>query len=618
MAEEIKHFVSNNSGTKGLSKTIPVKKSSSKGNRPLPTSISKEPIDLRELFPEHCYPHRQGKIIHYMDEAATKLYLLLLDNNEQKYTQAIYDAVIKDAGARMAQELFPDNSQPSQDTPATEEDEITFKPPTIIPVGYSQHRQEYRLNFTTDIEIELPSGSLIQGRSVDISPSGMQIKLNFLLDAIDEMVINISFPVLEEKYEQNFGQVPYKIMKSTVGSMFMSIMLARVEPGEHPFDVFLQDFIEQKKHRYKIDAEDSKLALTSKAWEYLYINSLPYIACFVETRGERIKIQEITVSPQNKHQLKGLGNSMLSLVEQQMSSFRLNGIAHKDSSPPEVYAFRNQGKGSRRRLCATSWQFSETQAKTAFLKAGIHESSFVAWQISVIKLDKVSQQRSHELIQKLKQENPKQATALVDQLNRYEYLFYLVDITENLRRDPLFKYGESEDAAEDCFFDSYEVKRRRPTEYSQLRLGTHKQRSEDRYIYQSPILLKYYGEKFQGHTMDLSVNGLKVKLGKNISLQNRDTVTIDFVGLNKKFRSSKLKSQSYRIAAKTTDGYLCLTRDHRIARHDAAIFMSKLLNKNKTVLPACTGELWMSTKLRLMESWLHLCLPSQSVLITRE
>ncbi len=618
MAQEIKHFVSSKFGNKNLRDNIPAV-----GDRGLDAKHTneaerlampcEEPIDLREMFPTLCYPYREDGITHYFDGGAENFYLKQLESHNGKYTQAVYEAVLKHSAARLASGLYGELDDSDSDDEST-----AFNPPAVIPVGYSQHRQESRLNFTTDIEIELPSGSIIQGRSVDISPSGMQIKLTQLLGVIDGMDMDICFPTLEVKYERHFGLIPYRLMKSTIGSMHMSLMLSRVDPGDHPFDVFLQEFIDNKKHRYRLDAEDSKLALTAKAWEYLYTKALPYLACFVSTKGERLQIQEIAISQHNKQQISGLGNSMLSCLEQQMSSFRLKRVSDKKSYTPEIYAYRYQGTGLRRRLCATSWQFTDSNSKVAFLRTGLKEDTFVAWQINIVYLKDMAEQRSSELLDKLAESKPEQAESLLAQLNNYEYIIYLVDVTESLRHDPLLAHDKSLDTPDDSFFDTYEIQRERTADYTRLRLGISKQRNEERFIYQSPVVIKFYGESIKGHTLDLSVNGLKVAIDSAKSFQIRDTVSIDFVGFNKKFRSSKLKRQSYRIAAITKDGSLCLTRDHRIARHEAAIFLGKLLKKNKDILPSCTGELWMSTKSRLMESWLNLCLPTQALLMTRE
>ncbi len=615
MSEETKHFVSNPSGSKDLHVAIPKIKQQNINSTVINeterlNAISSEPIDLRDLFPNQCQPFRLDGITHYFDPPAELFFNSQVKRNKGHYTQAVFEAVQKHAAARLASGTYGEES--------VDEEASTFKPPSVIEVGYSQHRQENRLNFATDVEVELPSGSVIQARSVDISPSGVQLKLQSILDVIVGMELELSFPQLELKYEKQFGTITYRLMKSDIGSMFMTLKLARVDPGEHPFDLFLEDFIDSKKHRYRIDAEDSKLALTAKAWEYLYIKSLPYLACFVATRGEKVQIQELAISNQNKKQLSGLGNSMLSMLEQQMGSFRLNSIVTHDSSPPEIYAYRYQGTGLRRRIGATSWQFNNNQLRLEFLKAGVNEPTFAAWRIKVVKLDPMSEQRSKELIEKLSISNPEQSDSLIEQLSQYEYLIYLLDITENIKQDPLISHDENDEPIKDNYFDDYEIKLKRSADYTRLRLGISKRRNEERFLYQSPLVINYYGEKIKGQTVNLSVNGLKVAVNGKYSFQIRDTVTIDFVGFNKKFRSSKLKGQSYRIAAITPDGSLCLTRDHRITRHAAAMFMSKLLTKNKDILPTCTGELWMSTKSRLMESWLNLCLPTQSLLMTRE
>ncbi len=619
MAQDIKHFVSKGGGDKSLRGDAPQIKSQGLDLKYMSETerLSRscdEPIDLRDIFPNTYYPYKQDKIIHFFDSSAERFYLKQIKRSRGRYTQAVYEAVLKHSAARLASSMT-DNLEAEYEIEV--ETDLQHLP-TVIPVGYSQYRQEYRLNFVTDVEIEMPSGIIVKCRSVDISPSGIQIKLDQVIDIIEGMDMDLYFPVLEEKYEQHFGVVPYRLMKSSIGSMHMSLKLARKEAGEHPFDVFLERFIENKKHRYRIDAEDSRQALTAKAWEYMYTKALPYLACFVSTQGESIQIQELAISEQNKHQLTGLGNSMLSYIEQKMSSFRLNGIAHKERKPEEIYAYRLQDDGIRRRLCSISWEFTDQKSRLGFLRAGINDESFMAWQINVIKLEDISEQRRTELLEKLKASKPEQAESLLDQLKQYEYLFYLIDIRDTLLYDPLLQQDEMHEVMEHSFFDDYEIQRQPSAEYTRLRLGISRQRNEERFIYQSPILLHFYGESIKGHTLDLSVNGLKITLDKKQTFHMRDTVTIDFTGFNKRFRSSKLKRQSYRIAAITRDGSLCLTRDHRISQHKAAIFLNKLLIKNKDILPTCTGELWMSTKSRLMESWLNYCLPTQSLLMTRD
>jgi len=527
MAQDIKHFVSKRGGDKDLrgdisklkNQGLDLKYMSETERLSLPCE---EPIDLRDIFPSTSYPYKQDKITHYFDSSSEIFYLKQLKRANGRYTQAVYEAVLKHSAARLASSISGDLESEYEIA-----EENILELPSVIPVGYSQYRQENRLNFATDVEIELPSGSIITCRSVDISPSGIQLKLKQLLDVVDGMDMDLFFPVLEEKYEQNFGMVSYKLMKSSVGSMYMTLKLARIEPGEHPFDVFLQKFIESKKHRYRIDSEDSKRALTAKAWEYLYTKSLPYLACFVSTQGENIQIQEIAISEQNKRQMFGLGNSMLSFIEQKLSSFRLNGIAHNETTAEEIYAFRFQGDGIRHRLCAASWEFNDQKSKFAFLRTGIHEETFKAWQINVVKIKAMSEQRSSELLENLAASEPEQAKNLMAQLQNYEYLIYLIDIRDSLLRDPLLQHDDSEDIPEDSFFDDYTIQRDHSAEYTRLRLGITKQRNENRYIYKSPVLLRFYGESIKGHTLDLSVNGLKVALDKRKSFQVRDTVTID-------------------------------------------------------------------------------------------
>lgn len=601
--EEIKHFISNRFGSKGLSDAIDPEQSPVRTN-PEP-EMFEQSIDLRTIYPYSCSPYYHKDRVHYLDKDTIEYFQRLLDRNNGNYTERIYNSVMKYATANMP--YIPD-----------EEENEANKSPIVIPAGYSQNRQESRLNFATDVEIEMPSGALLMARSVDISASGIQLKVKQLVDIINDMELELSFPQLEEKEEQRFGQVTYILKKHEIGSLYMSLFLVRKDPGEAPFDLFIESFIQAKKHRYRIDSEDSSLALVSKAWEYLYIKSLPYLACFISSARERIQIQEVCLSESNTLQIKGLGQAMLSHLESNLSTFRINGIATNEVLSPEIFAFRYQGDGMRYRLCASSWQFKDGAERLNFIRAGIDEESFVAWRIEIVKLEDLPKARSRELLARLFKESDAQADNLISLLNEYDYMMYLVDITEHMKKDPLLADDVSHTPLADHFLDDFALKHARTSDFTRLRLGISKRRNEQRYIYKSPVVLKLYGKKYKGNTIDFSTNGLKVETDRPRDFQIRDTVYLEFTGFNKKFRTAKLKSEPYRVVAITPDESICLCRDHRVSQHKAAIFLRKLINQNVEVLKHCTGELWMSTKARLIEAWMHQCLPTQSLLVSRK
>ncbi len=601
--EEIKHFISNRFGAKGLSESLEERTRAIDQSEQEP--LFDKTIDLRPIYPYSCSPVYIDDAVHYLDRESNDYMQMLLERNNGRYNEKIHDSVIKYASANM----------PTQGQGDTDDG---ISPPMVIPAGYSQHRQEGRLNFGTDVEIEMPSGSLIMARSVDISVSGIQLRVNKLLDVVDSMELLLSFPTLEESYEKEFGQVSYVLMKHSIGSLHMSLFLVRKEPGSHEFDHFLESFIQAKKHRYRIDSEDSTMALVSKAWEYLYIKSLPYLACFISTAREKIQIQEIGISISNQNQLTGVGQSMLSHLEKNLSTIRLNGIVEREHVAQEIYSYRYRGEGTRRILCACSWQLRDSKERLQFLQVGILQDSFTAWRINVYKLEDLPEARSRELLSQLASESEEQVDNLVAQFNQYSHLIYLTDITNTLKRDPLLSMDEQSVSVPDHFFDNYEIRRAHTAEFTRLRLGISKRRNEQRYIYRTPIVMKLYGEKYPGTTEDFSVNGLKVSTDRYKDFQIRDTVYLEFTGFNKKFRSAKLKSEPYRVVAITPDGAVCLCRDHRVSQHQAAIFLKKLIHQNVDILKHCTGELWMSTKARLSEAWMHQCLATQSLLVARK
>lgn len=604
MAEEdIKHFISNRFGAKGISESIVEQRAT--GAVLEKEKEFTESIDLRTIYPYSCTPFYHEDIVHYMDRESSDYFQMLLERNGEEYTEQIYDSVMKYASANM-----PNNPNDSN------EDKLI--PPIVIPAGYSQHRQEGRLNFGTDVEIEMPSGSLIMSRSVDISMSGIQLRVKRLLDVVDGMELLLSFPTLEERHESQFGQMTYVLRKHTIGSLHMSLFLTRKNPGSHEFDHFLESFIQAKKHRYRIDSEDSTMALVSKAWEYLYIKALPYLACFISTAKDKIQIQEIGISNTNQKQLSGLGHSMLSQLEKSLSAIRLNGIVENEHISSEIYAYRYRGDGIRRKLSACSWQFRDSKERIQFLQIGTKQEGFTAWRVNAYKLEDLPEARSRELLSHLSSESTEQTDNLVAQFNQYNYLLYLTDITDSIKRDPLLRVDDEMDTVPDHFFDDYELKRSLTADFTRLRLGIAKRRNEQRYIYRTPVILKLYGEKHNGTTEDFSINGLKVTTERFRDFHIRDTVYLEFTGFNKKFRSAKLKSEPYRVVAITPDGAVCLCRDHRVSQHKAAIFLKKLIHKNVDILTHCTGEIWMSTKARLSEAWMHQCLGTQSLLVARK
>ena len=161
-----------------------------------------------------------------------------------------------------------------------------------------------------------------------------------------------------------------------------------------------------------------------------------------------------------------------------------------------------------------SWQFNESHERLDFLRETINEDNFTAWRINVVKLEDLPKSRSRELLSRLYESSEEQAENLVDQLNQNNYLLYLTDITEQLKREPLLASQPDDEPMADHFFDKYELGHHRTAEYTRLRLGIGKRRNEHRYIYKSPVVMKLYGDKIKGTTVDFSINGLKVETTK--------------------------------------------------------------------------------------------------------
>ncbi|RMH43537.1 MAG: PilZ domain-containing protein [Gammaproteobacteria bacterium] len=111
-----------------------------------------------------------------------------------------------------------------------------------------------------------------------------------------------------------------------------------------------------------------------------------------------------------------------------------------------------------------------------------------------------------------------------------------------------------------------------------IRLDRQHRRAYRRYAVELVVDLTVRGLRYRGQSIDVSVDGIRLRFNEPITADIGDTVRVDFPRLQKRFKKYTLTDQPYRVAAISKDRMmLSLTRDHRYFEHGAARFFEDAL-----------------------------------------
>ncbi len=604
-------------------------------------------IDMRGKVPGNVEVYKFSGITHYLDQKCIDIFETQAAKYENKYTVGVFESVMSadhtfraqhelDNKQRLAlknlQEkkkiitkdpLFQSDKEKqaiAQQEAEAEQEEIEEKihPIKLIPFGYRSQRKENRLNYASNVRVDLGNGHTVTGKTSDISVTGIKVSLFANIDKlIKGSTIYIIFEALEEQYTATFGKVEYLLIAQEFDHHGkIQLRLARKDSSENEtFNKFLKEFIDNYQSRYKLELEDRLLSLNAQVYERYYNAAVSTRVCMLHMEEGRSKVLYMATrssehNPVKDHLLMKVSSALEHFInEHKLSEFRekpyllLESFLIKENTGYKVY-------------CEERAQLNKSGHFDKFLKMGSQSQCIARIQVTFVAVNThdISECLNHLI--PLNEVAPIKADGIKNTWNNITHIAYISVIEEKINSQSSLSSKSSEmTELADYIIDSPAIRL--------WQLAYRNERREHRYSYTSPAEIEIDGNKLHGNILDFSPSGIRVELS-NVnqipsSLEVNSSVHVNLPEMQKLAKkTANLNKLAYRVVKwHPHQKSISLKRDFSVKNHQGELFFTRLINSNKGALPQCSEDIELTQLSRMLEDLTSAYLPGIPVFIAR-
>ncbi|NRA62783.1 MAG: PilZ domain-containing protein, partial [Psychrobium sp.] len=292
----------------------------------------------------------------------------------------------------------------------------------------------------------------------------------------------------------------------------------------------LAQFIKSQRHKFSTDVEHVVEAVRCMGYQQLYINKIVGVPLFFSKKQQQLLPEFALCNFENKPVLdfwRSNGNQLK--ISGLFSKKRLEKMLQRQENGQEtlVYCFSHIAKGKKYFYSATEEELTETGQADLFMQFGANKKQ---WSVYKIFLTPVADYQWHlpdtlpqHLVQRgeLTIEENKQLLKLHD----IELMAYIILISDEENK---LKYQQRQPmnpsvAQLQQFCHPENV-------HSGLSLVETKvstQRSEDRFNYQTRIIVHHKKKAYLGATVNFSVHGMQITMTRTVELDKGELLKIE-------------------------------------------------------------------------------------------
>lgn len=561
-------------------------------------------IDLRGLVDGECQIFDYHGQSHFLDKIAIQVF----NENIQaygSYTFGVYEAV-KDTKNNFRN--IYQSEQSNAERPVTESASINKN--TIV-VEKSQYpaklyrfdnypnRHEERMNFAIALSLTLSSHKQVQATTVDISTTGLKIRLTDEKSLVKGEVFSVLFTGFEQDFQFSKAElITYQVQNTYRDNSTQLIGCCRVDmPEKDNFVSFLQGYIQGNKRRYKINLTNSLSALQARCFEQFALVKLNELVIFMhysEVLNKEGKLSpRYSLTTGNNHHIyqywqNEKKQSTLNYLVDDGRFTRLKESKNQ-GQPLLVYSFIHQHQGNTFFYTFDDQQMQDDKDFFSQLLAfAASKESFAITLLDYQKIDPKQGYSPYTLSNTLSKQqsylNPPLSDEVKAILTGLPYVVTACDLTqtsnieayqalgfEGLDLQKVKQYGHKRGA------NKFAV--------DEISINYTTQRQEPRFKYQTPVQVESQSLNWTGISEDFSVSGLKIELNEAVTLSVGDVVYLSFPKLQKITSAFELKELPYKVVrlnkSRTTINLRVLVKEHQ---HIGRSFFKLLIEKNKNKL----------------------------------
>lgn len=557
-------------------------------------------IDLRGLVDGKCHIHTHEGRDHYLDDIAIET----LERQVRifgQYTIGVYEAVTN------TENNFRVMHKKEQKIAKQKKNQATVQPinkefylaPTIE-FGNIPQRTEERMNFSVNIEIFNELNKSMQGTTIDVSVSGLKVKIGkeHLVKPKDKLTVQ--FRGLEKEYSLDKRQgIAYIVSSIERAKDDQRLNLQRVFDVPNPvFDKFFQSFIHGNKRRYKVNLDNTFQAIQNKTYEQYYIPNFTSIPVYIEKTEKGFNAKYALANDCNREEIQYWANEIQDLkIGYLLSDSRIKHCISLPKGQQEtfIYVF-NHVKGDKIYFYSATIEELDAapQLKKLFLAYG---SRKVSWRVYKLQLTDISPEQSYQPLsiantvnQSVKRQNQKPAPRLMSRLKNLSHVALLTNITDETSTEYYQRLKVSRDQLPQLKIFGH-PRNRLPDSVTVYRFKYFNQRRETRFLLRTPITLSVDGHTYEGNTEDISTQGLRIELEAPFQSKDNSLIKVTFPNLQKVTAKYVLADLPYTIRQLSKDNTILhvqvLANEHN---NTAKQFFDALIKANRSKLRAYRDE----------------------------
>ncbi|MGF1770500.1 PilZ domain-containing protein [Enterovibrio makurazakiensis] len=526
-------------------------------------SACSRPVDLRGKVMGECRRYFLNGINHWLDDVAINVYHRRLDVYQGNMTQGLWDELHNTANSyRVLQRQGDVRATESLDTVET------------VPLRFGQYlsRSENRIQLSSRIQAFLPDGTEVNGSTIDLSNSGMQVKLpaSFRYEAGSTLIIY--FPQLGDECQlpELFSGLNYRVVgvELNVNNDSFQRLRLRLVSNTDCIKIAIEAKSAQKDISARVENEDKFLSTRSRSYEQVFLEQTPSLPLFF--CGNKLRYGLIT--EQNRalwdywHDERNLPVIDKLFSEQRLQHLALDGLT---SSETLVYCFSHQHSDKTFFFSACPTELS-TELRRLFWHIG---SARASWRVLRVTMAKISEEDT----QRLQEASP----AYIDQIEELTHIATIQDLTlpvvNSDFRIPIKPKQPSRT------LNQFVHQRDPISMIDAIPSALAPQRKEPRYQHKTgTILIHHISGELHGETIDFSPHGLNLLLSEPFSGSKCQEVAVTFTDLKRVDPNAPLGNVPYKVVQISEDRMqvkLSLLKD-RHSKHRSH-YLQRLIDHNQ-------------------------------------
>lgn len=515
-------------------------------------------IDLRGKVPGECQAYQFGNRTHYLDDRAYLLAKQLMARFDGRYTVGVYEA------------LFQALKQLEQ-SQATEQDDKQRLP--LIALDQPLQRAEERIVFSTALQLRLDD-VLYHGYSIDLSLNAIRVSLKRTFSLQREDDVAVSFADLYQHYALPLLQdVRYQISKLEQDDTHTTVVLRRDSQTDDAFAKWFKQWLSEQSAQRKRDVDNELLNLQSQFYQRLWLGRLGDPVLWLGSTSLSQPLQALTLSPSAPGLLQQNQDSLahwLQSLPLQLSEKGADLLVTFDDDQSYSVSLDNHHAVAK----LIQWQLDRPQAQLLLLRP------------TLLNLDDEAIRTACQQIKPLEADY---AATLRERARRIIQRLRIIDLKPLFRHSR--KVGENSDKALVGLqtLKSY-INADLPAPSP---LTSFIQRGTTRFHIHTPVTVHASEQQWQLDTVDVSADGLAIKLPADVPVSLNQRLQIDFKRwqtLTKKVNLSAVPYQVKNIRIWEGERHIGLARIKNNCPESLNQFFDWVIKQNQDKLRADTND----------------------------